>query len=149
MSENIDTLIDFAIDEEKKAFKLYSETAEKTDNPELASILKNMAKMERGHAARLQAFKEGKIEYIGKSQATDLKIGDYLADVELSEDSSVPEVIIFAIKAEKNAHDLYLSLAESFEDKEEKILFQALAAEELRHKADLEKIYDEEYYTEN
>ncbi len=144
----IDAVIDFAIDEERNACKLYSSAAKKAVNGKLTALLSDMAKMERGHAAKLQAFKEGRIEEIGREKVKDLKIGDYLVDVEIDEESSIQDIMIFAIKSEMKARSLYMKLSDLFNGKDEKALFSKLANEELRHKNHLEEAYSEEVYKE-
>ncbi|MFC1584302.1 ferritin family protein [Fibrobacterota bacterium] len=148
-STDFGEIIDFAIEEEVKAYTLYEETAGKTDDNSLKSLLTDMADMERGHEARLKAFKKGKIESIGSVQVEDLKIGDYLVDVEINENSSVQDILLFAIKAEMKAHELYTQLERLYAEPEERALFQKLANEELQHKNDLEKVYDDYVYKEN
>lgn len=147
--ENVNEIIDFAIDEEVKAYKLYERTAENINNNQLKAMLKEMADMERGHEARLKAFKEGKMEKIGTVVPQDLKIGDYLVDVEINDNSEIQDVLIFAIKSEMKAHELYTAMSKLFETDEEKALFTKLANEELTHKNDLEKVYDDQIYKEN
>jgi rubrerythrin len=149
MSEsNFLEIIDFAIEEEQKAAQLYESTADKAGEA-LQPMLKNLAKMERGHEAKLKGFKKGKIEAMGNVQVQDLKIGDYLVDVEINENSSIQDILIFAIKAEIKANELYRNLAKLYEDPEEKALFEQLANEELGYKNDLEKAYDDYAYKEN
>lgn len=149
MSEQtLNNIIDFAISEEKQWQERYAKAAQKAGS-RLAALLGELSDMEKGHAARLEAFKRGKIEAIGKVQVQDLKIGDYLIDVELNDASSIQDVMIAAIKAEMKAHDLYTGLAATSGLEQEKQLFEGLASEELKHKNDLEKAYDEGIYKEN
>jgi rubrerythrin len=146
---NREEILDFAIEEEIKAYTLYTETAAKTGSPQLKALLEDMAKMEKGHEARLIAFKEGKIDKIVNVEVQDLKIGDYLVDVEIDENSSIQDIMIFAIKSEMKAYELYVSLEKLYAEPEERALFAQLANEELKHKNDLEKAYDDEIYKEN
>ena len=79
MSEfKLEVIIDYAIEEEKKAAELYEETAQKVKDPGLAALLNDMAIMEKGHEAKLNSFKQGNIEDLGGDPPQDLKIGDYL-----------------------------------------------------------------------
>ncbi len=57
--------------------------------------------------------------------------------------------MIFAIKAEMKAYELYTNLEKLYTEPDEKALFTQLANEELKHKNDLEKAYDDEIYKEN
>ncbi len=146
---DFEEIIDFAIEEEIKAYKLYEETAQKVNDNRLTPLLKDVASMERGHEAKLRAFKAGKPVKVGSEKIQDLKIGDYLVDVELNENSSIQDIMIFAIKAEMKAYELYINLEKLYAEQEEKALFIQLANEELQHKNSLEKAYDDEIYKEN
>ena len=145
----MDAIIDFAIEEEIKARKLYSDTAGKAGNPSLKALLENLANMEKEHEAKLKAFKEDRAVEIGEKKIEDLKIGDYLVDVDINESSSIQDILIFAIKCEKKAHDLYMTVRDNYVGTDDRDLFEALAKEEMTHKNDLEKAYDDEVYKEN
>jgi rubrerythrin len=149
VDSSLESIVDFAIEEEHGAEELYSKTAKKIKSPQLAGLLTDMANMEKGHAAKLEAFKKGKIAEIGNIAVQDLKIGDYLVDVEVDENSSIQDIMIFSIKKEQSAHNLYTNMSKMVFEPAEKELFQHLAQEELKHKNDLEKVYDDEIYKEN
>jgi rubrerythrin len=142
-------LIDFAISEERKFYELYSRTAERVEDKGASEMLKSMANMEKGHEAKLKAFKEGKVENFETDKVQDLKIGDYLVDVEINEESSVQDVLIYAVKSEKKANDLYTDLSTVVGDPDKKEFLLALADEEMKHKNDLEKYYDDNINKEN
>ncbi len=143
-------IVDFAIAEERKAYELYEKTAKKAgENNPVTPLLLQMAKMERGHEAKLNSFKNGVVPSLGTKEVEDLKIGDYLVDVEITEESSIQDVMIFSIKSEMKAYELYTNLSKLYEKPEEKALFENLAAEESGHKNDLEKAYDDYAYKEN
>lgn len=142
-------IIDFAIEQEQKAAELYEKTAEKAEGSEIVTILKDMAKMERGHEAKLKAFKAGKDPNIGIEKVEDIKIGDYLVDVEITDSSSIQDVLIFSIKSEMKAYELYTQLCDIYVEPKEQELFSNLAMEELKHKSDLQKLYDDQIYNEN
>jgi rubrerythrin len=148
-SSNAEEIIQFAIEEEKKAAALYEQTAERVNDKSLAPLLKDMATMEKGHEAKLKGFLKGKVQSIGETEVQDLKIGDFLIDVELNENSSIQDVLVFAIKAEMKANELYKNLATLYDNPEEKNLFLGLANEEAGHKNELEKAYDDYVYKEN
>ena len=147
--EKLNEIIDFAIEEERKAFELYSKTAEKVDDKGASEMLKSMADMEKGHEQKLKTFKEGKVEKFEAEKVQDLKIGDYLVDVEINENTSVQDVLIFAIKSEKKSYDLYTDLSKVYVDQDKKEFLLTLADDELKHKNDLEKYYDDNINREN
>ena len=150
MSANIyEKIIDFAIEQEQKAAELYEKTAEKAKGSGIFPILKDMAKMERGHEGKLKAFKAGKDRNIGAEKVEDIKIGDYLVDVEITDSSSIQDVLIFSIKSEMKAYELYTRLCDIYIEPKEQELFSNLATEELKHKSDLQKLYDDQIYQDN
>ncbi|MFH1760720.1 MAG: ferritin family protein, partial [bacterium] len=63
--------------------------------------------------------------------------------------AGIQDVLIYAIKSEQKAHELYTSLTVLYAEEDEKNLFRKLANEELTHKNDLEKVYDDNIYKEN
>jgi rubrerythrin len=146
----ISEIIDFAIKEEVGAYNLYIQTAKKLKTPALAGMLQDLARMEKNHEARLQAFKKGKLEQIGGgTRAVDLKITDYLVATPLKPESSLQEVLVFAMKAEQKAQDLYGRLSKLSVKPEAAALFLDLSLEEAKHKSDLENAYDENILQEN
>ncbi len=147
--DQLQEIIDFAIGEEHRFTKIYADAAEKTPNPRLKSLLTEMSRMEAGHAAILAGYKRGMATKLGVTVVQDLKIGEYLATVGINEASSVQDILVFAIKSEMSANKLYLALAARVGDAESKDLFEKLAQEELKHKNDLEKVYDDDVYKEN
>jgi rubrerythrin len=149
VSSNVEEIIQFAIEEEKKAAALYEQTAEKVNDKSLSPLLKDLATMEKGHEAKLKGFLKGKVPSIGSTAVQDLKIGDYLVDVEINENSTIQDVLVFSIKAEMKANELYTNLAKLYDNPEEKDLFLNLANEESGHKNELEKAYDDYVYKEN
>jgi rubrerythrin len=151
MSEvNLNEILDFAITEEVRAYTLYALTAKRVKNPGMVSLLNSLVNMEKGHEAKLTAFKKGKLQQFGAlKKGEDLKIADYLVDVKITPESSVQDVMVFAIKAEQKAFALYSRLAQLSIQEEAVQVFSGLAAEEKQHKIDLEKAYDDEIYQEN
>ena len=85
------------------------------------------------------------MENIGYSDTPlqDLKIIEYLEDIELSVDADYQQILIYAGKKEKAAHDFYINLATRYVDKQIGNLFARLAKEELKHKYWLEIQYDD------
>ena len=77
---------------------------------------------------------------------TDLRLSDHLVGGSLDPDADYQEVLLFAARREKAAHDFYQAMGELIEDKLTQNLFEMLAQEELRHKYVLEKTYEEVVY---
>lgn len=144
-----DEALDFAIANEEAAHAFYSELAGKMEEPGMASLFEQFAREELGHKEKLVRVKEGKSMMGKAAKIMDLKIGDYLVDVEPSKDMDYQAALILAMKKEKKAFMLYTELAESVDEENLQNLFVSLAQEEAGHKLRLEMIYDDEILTEN
>ena len=79
----------------------------------------------------------------------DLKIGDYLVDVEPTADMDYQQVLIVAMKKEKAAFRLYSDMAAATNDESLKELLLFLAQEEAKHKLHFEIEYDDVVLKEN
>ena len=139
----IDEVLDFAISEEEAAAEFYIGLAERAENSAMRNVFKEFAQEEQGHKAKLLAVKAGKVVVGAKDEVLDLKIGDYLVDVEGSPDMSYQDALIVAMKKEKAAFKLYQDLAALVQDEKIKNVFLALAQEEAKHKLRFEIEYDD------
>ncbi|MBN2071595.1 MAG: ferritin family protein [Candidatus Krumholzibacteriota bacterium] len=147
--DNIEQIIEFAIGEEEKAARFYTELAEKVPHKNMKEVFLGFAEEEKGHKAKLLGVKEGRLELPEKKKVTDLKIADYLVDVDPSEDFDYQKALIIAMKAEKAAFRLYQDLAGQTDIPEMKELFLRLAQEEAKHKLRFEIEYDDEILKED
>ncbi len=146
---DINGIIDFAIKEEIRFQKIYSDAAKRTENNALLTMLNDLSAMEKSHEEKLKAFKNGEVGEIGKVQIQDLKLSDYLSDKEIDDTSNIQDIIVYAMKSEKNANELYTRLSNLVNTDQEKKLFLSLANEELGHKNRLEKMYEDNFMPEN
>jgi rubrerythrin len=147
---SIEAVLDHAIAQEQAAVDLYLQLAERTKTETMRQIFRSFADEERGHRAKLEAVKAGKRPVLGgRGQVQDLKIADYVSDVVLGDDPSYADILVFAMKQEKQAFRLYSDLAERTDDAQIKELFLGLAQEEAKHKLRFEVEYDRHVLTEN
>lgn len=145
-----DEIIAFAIDQESKAAQLYEKTAGKVTDRGTKQMLIAMSSMERAHEAKLRKISTGTLILTPPvGQLFDMRISDFVVGKEVSEISTVDEALIFAIKAEASAIEMYTRLAAMVHEPAQKALFNSLATEEKQHKQDLETEYDREYLREN
>ena len=147
--ENINDILDFAINEEQKAVDLYTMLAGNADSKEVKKIFTDFAKEEINHKAKLITIKENGLFTMKPEVITDLKIGDYMMNVDASPDMTYAEALVFAMKKEKSAFKLYTKLAERAPNTDLKNVFLSLAAEESKHKLSFEIEYDEYVLREN
>ncbi|MHC4757762.1 MAG: ferritin family protein [Planctomycetota bacterium] len=146
--DSVEAILDFAISEEKAAQKFYLELSEKVDNRAVKKALQDFAKEEAGHQAKLESIKAGG-ELRTSGEITNLKIADYLVDVEPSLDMDYQDILTIAMKKENAAFKMYTELASQTSDPKIKDTFLALAQEEAKHKLRFEMEYDEEILKED
>lgn len=145
--KSVDEILDFAIKNEEEAFTFYTNLASKVTTPGMSKVFEGFAMEEKGHKAKLLDVKKGKFLEPSEKKIMDLKIGDYLVDVEITDDMRYQDALIVAMKKEKAAFRLYMDLAEQVEG-QFKDTFTALAQEEAKHKLRFELEYDSNILTE-
>ena len=146
--KTINDILDFAISSEQEAVEFYSALAKNSKNAEMVETFQQFAKEEMGHKAKLMKIKkEGSFE-IRSEQILDLKIADYMVDVEASANMSYADALIVAMKKEKSAFRLYNDLAGKAPSNMKNI-FLSLAQEESKHKLRFEIEYDDFVLREN
>jgi rubrerythrin len=149
---SVSDILNFAISEEEAAATFYTALAAKMTQHWMQKVFEGFADEEKGHKEKLLSVKTGKIALLSDEAVTDLKIGDYLVEVEPEVQGSeldYQQALIVAMKKEKAAFKLYTNLAEQTDRQEYRHLFRALAQEEAKHKLRFEIEYDEQFLTEN
>ena len=137
----VQDVLDYAIEQEEKANKLYKHMARDATKEELRTALENFAIDEARHKIRLEGVRDGKIE-LAPDQIGSLNLADTIEAVPLRANMNYKELLAFAIKKEAEAEYLYRKLAEMSNRESLKELFTLLAQEEARHKFNLEFEYD-------
>lgn len=141
--DKLSRLVNLAITKEVEAAQFYEELAASAARPEMRDVFKEFAAQEWDHKRRLEELKIDDVTEEALQPVPDLKISEYLEDIEPHPGMKFQEALVVAIKREEKALKLYTDLAAQFGDPLKK-LFQFLANEEAKHKNRLEKIYDEE-----
>ncbi len=146
---SIDDILDFAIGEEEAAAQFYTQLAGHMTRPWMKAVFEDFAQEELGHKAKLLQIKEGSLLMSAKQEVRDLKIGDYLVEVEASPAMEYQDALIVAMKKEKAAFKLYSDLAAAAGDENVRNTFLMLAQEEAKHKLRFEVEYDDYVLIEN
>jgi rubrerythrin len=146
--ENIEALIDFAIEKEREAAEFYEKISKnEEDFSGSKKMFAEFAIEEQKHEKILQEFKikgitksleEYKLKWI-----TDIKRSNYLVDLDYEEGMPYNEILLLAMKREEKALKLYNEFLEQADTDESKKLFKILCQEEAKHKLALETIYDD------
>ena len=147
--DSVDEILEFAIQQEEKAVEFYTELAGKMQYKHMKDALLGFAEEEERHKARLLQVREGKQMLGAEQRVLDLKIGDHLEEVELSDELDYQQALIVAMKAEKAAFRLYSDLASATDDPALKTTLLGLAEEEAKHKLRFEIEYDDEFRKEH
>ena len=146
---SFEKVLDFAIQNEIEARDLYQSLAHRSQTPAMKAVFEQFSKEEDGHRIKLEGIKGGASPMPLDTNVQDLKIGDFLVDVEPEPDMNYQEALIFAMKKEKEAFKLYTTLADFIDNPMLKETFHALAQEEAKHKLRFEIEYDDEVMTDN
>ena len=146
---NVDEILDFAIGREQAAHDFYMDLATKMEQRGMKDIFVQFAGEELGHKAKLTAIKDGKRLLPHKDKVLNLKIAEYVVDVDPNEEIDYQKSLILAMKREKASYKMYLDLSNSVDDEELQGTFLALAQEEARHKLRFEIEYDDYILAEN
>ena len=146
-------IFDLAVQNETDAALLYSKMSKNTKDTTSKIMLEELAKEELQHKVVLEKLfatvNDFNTNFISNEKEVDIKLSDYLAEVELKENSTMQETLIYAMQAEKIAFELYTSLAKISSNKKVKKILIGLADIEMGHKNKLEKLYDDRIYMEN
>ena len=146
---SVDDILDFAIEKEEEAAQFYTDLASRMERPAMSLIFDDFAHEEIGHKKKLQGIKKGKIPAPMSKKVMNLKIGDYLTDVEPGPNLDYQEALIVAMKKEKAAFKLYTDLAAVTDNESLRSTFLLLAQEEAKHKLRFEVEYDDYVLSDN
>ncbi|UCC23388.1 MAG: ferritin family protein [Planctomycetota bacterium] len=141
--KSVDEILDFAIDGEVTSVQFYLDLAKQAQTPDMKKVFEDFAREEMGHKAKLQEIKQSKWSITADEDVTDLRIADYVVDVQPGPDMTYKDALVLAMKKEKAAYRLYLDLAAVAEAEELTETFLWLAQEEAKHKLRFEIEYDE------
>jgi rubrerythrin len=137
-------IIQFAIEKEIASVDFYTKASQRVKHSGTKELFLDFAEQEKGHRKLLEDLSMGKVIQAKIEPIPDLKISDYLIDVEFKPDLSYAEILRMAMKREEQSTKLYTALKEPVQDEGLKKLFSFLVQEETKHKYQLEKIYDDE-----
>ena len=145
----VDEVLDYAIDQEQQAADFYANLAERAEKAGMKELLLEFAEEEIRHKERLLAVKSGERELTPEQQVLDLKISDYLVEVDASDDISYQDALIVAMKKERAAFELYSDMAAKLPESHLREVILGLAKEEAKHKLFFESEYDERVLSDN
>jgi rubrerythrin len=138
-------IIKFAIEKEIGAFNFYTEASQVAKYSGARELFVDFAKEEEKHRKLLEEVTDEKIAQLKVEKSVpDLKISDYMVEVEFRPDLSYADILRMAMKMEERSLKLYTDLKETAKGQEIHKLFDFLAQQEAKHKYAIEKKYDED-----
>ncbi len=151
MVDEIGQLLDIAMDREIVSQSFYIAGQKKTQDPGAIQLLKELADQELQHYQWIREFKAHGLTSIPphREKLVDLKISEYLNEVNIAEGIGLQDVVIAALKREQHSVEFYQGMRQVMETPEGRELCDRLAHEELHHKQKLEFLYDDLISQEN
>ena len=140
---DVTEILEFAIAKEQEAHDLYAGLAQTVERPAMRETFRDLALEELGHKRKLEAIRSGELAGFVGERVEDLKVADYLIEVEAEPGMDYRSALVFAMKAEARAEALYQGLAAATEDSAVREIFLGLAREEAGHKRRFESEYDD------
>lgn len=135
-------ILKLAIAKEVRAHKFYTILADKVVNPAMRSLLLEFAREEQEHKETLEMelMKAGKV-VLFDSEPVNFDVESYLPGLEVRSDLDYKELLLLAIKKERESFKFYFNLALRAKDEHFREILLALAEEESRHRCSLELDY--------
>ena len=147
---SFEEVINFAIEKEQEAVDFYIELSKTAKNPGMKPVFLQWSNEEKKHVELLKNIDISSVENSGETTGVyNLKIGDYMVDVEPTPDINYQDALIIAIKREEKAFKMYSVLESQTTNEILKKTFNILKQEEAKHKLKLETEYDEYILKEN
>jgi rubrerythrin len=141
---SVKDVVNFAIEKEEKAVEFYRKCVERAKHPGIKEFFKEMVTEEQGHRDMLRNLDSLNLDRIKLQEVENLKISDYLVDVDFSDDMTYQEALILAMKKEEKALAFYSGMKNKCVSEKASKLFQVLENAEEKHKRKLERLYDDE-----
>jgi rubrerythrin len=145
---SLEDVIKFAIEREDTAYKLYKRAAELSIGPAARKMFEELAAEEAAHKDVFSKIDAEKAENHKLCKIPEKSIASYLTDVTFRPDMSYQEILVYALKTEDNAYQLYKTAAGMTDDDQLKKFLMNLADVELGHRRKIEAIYEERVLTE-
>jgi rubrerythrin len=143
METALEKIISFAIEKEKEAAELYEKMSGLARKPNAKAMFNELRAEEIKHRKSLEGMTEESVPDLPLQEVTDLKISDFLVDVDLKPDMDYQDILIVAMKREESAVKLYSDMGEKAQTPRLQKLLKFMSQEEARHKLRLETEYDE------
>ena len=145
--ENLDAILEFAIEKEIEAAEFYIRISKQEVFSGAGKMFEEFAQEERKHQTMLEEFKSkgltASMQDYNFKWITDIKRSDYVVDLQYNPGMAYNEILLLAMKREEKALKLYNDFLAQAKSDASKTLFKILCQEEAKHKLALETMYDD------
>ena len=148
MRSTFDDILAFAIEKEKEAVELYKKMSEFAEKSHIKAMFEDFSKEELNHVKILEELDIDNLKGRPSGKVTDLKISNYLVDIEFKEGMNYQDSLIFAMKREETSVKLSKDMLANAQDAKLKALLEFMVDEEAKHKLRLETEYDDNVFVE-
>ncbi len=143
---NIDEVLNFAIEQEQGEVDFYNELADKMSLPKVEQLFTDIAIEKQNHILKLEVIRlSGNFDHNSYDEIKELRTEHYIANVDYSnEDPNYHDALIMAMEKEKATFMFYWDLAERVTSPDLQDLFYMLALHEAKQKVKMEIQFDKE-----
>ncbi|RJP75038.1 MAG: hypothetical protein C4532_01245 [Candidatus Abyssobacteria bacterium SURF_17] len=142
-------ILNRAIGKEVEAKTMYEIYAQKVKEPQSKRLLEELAREELGHKHALEKINPDTPGTFKAQKISSSEFSDFSDRPKITKESTMQEVLRYAIAEEADAFNFYSSLSNYADDKKLRDLLNRLASEEQTHKQRLERMYDEMFQPDN
>ena len=141
--DSIEQILEFAIVKEEASRQFFIDMSQRMEDDMSRKLFKALAKEELQHRTQLELelMKTGKVVPKVYDESSRTK-ADYTLDEEFSNDMGYTDALLLSMEKEAASFRLYVDLMKVTENDEAIEVFSALAEQEVRHKLQLEDIYE-------
>jgi predicted CoA-binding protein len=134
-----------AIQREIATWLLYRDLSRRLPQGTAQEAFRELAEQEKEHRQLLEQYQRGEIKEgaLSLTQVVDHEISRHLEQPKIYPDMEFKDILLLAAAREQASHELYLGLAASHPPGRGRELLEALAAQELEHKQQIESLYNE------
>jgi rubrerythrin len=138
--QTFEDVLDFAILQEKAAQQFYFDLSQKVLDGHVRSFYQELVQQERQHEKKLMDLKRYEFD-LRTPDLEALRNSGYLDAMPVPPGATLTEAVQYAIKKERSAKLLYMTLSKMIDSEELSLLFRTLADQEQAHREFFETEY--------
>lgn len=144
-TKTVNDILETGIRLETRSEEIYRGASQRVTVPGAKALLAELAEEEVRHRRLLEGVRDsGEYDRVGAGPApADFHVSDYLDEGSLEADAPLQDILLFAIRREQQAIELYSRMSDIYAGTNAVPLLQRLVREEQGHKERLEREYDE------